>query len=504
MSSDLVHTFMEKRASDKISLWWGWGLGLFALTFFGTFWGSGPLILALIIACLVGGLILIRPEYGVLVLTSTLFLSYPELLKGSGRFTINNILGLVMAGTLLMKMALERRAEFLQSKQVQFFLLIGCAVIVNQILVEQTPPLESLAGLDLTDKRLHSIVSKILFLILLVAFIQTRWQILLLPCSVVVFVLMTAPNAIWNALTAVGGIEQIRASADFGISAAANANRLAFVSSMAIALIAYGMQEFRSRAAILCGCLAITLLVVTIFLSASRSGLIGLLVLSAIFISRMRTHRRRLVALTLLLMISTGAGLALIAQGDSDITPYPEQGARGALIDLARQAHLPQAYLGRITNFFLTERGEEGAGSIRARQEILSVGLRMFQEHPIAGVGIGNFRWVSVVDYQNSRPSAQHNSYLLTLVEGGLLLFIPYMLLFWRTWKDLAITRRLATQRPMLRLGWLVEANQTIFVLFLIFSFFADIWHEVFPYLIIGLAAVVTRLYQREAALLQP
>lgn len=504
MSSDLVYAFREKRVPGKVLLWWGGGLGLFALTFLGSLWGSGPLTLALIVACLVGGLILIRPEYGALVLTSTLFLSYPEVLEGSGLLTINNILGLILAGTILIKVALERRAEFLHSKQVQFFLLVGCAIIANQLLAERTPPLESLAELDLTGKRLHSIVTKIPFLIFLVAFIRTRWQILLLTSSVVVFVLMTAPNAIWNALTAVGGIEQIRASADFGISAAANANRLAFVSSMAIPLIAYGMWEVRSRAAIFFGCLAMTLLVVTVFLSASRSGLISLLVLSTIFLARMRRRRGKLVALLFLLTISIGISLALISQGDLGTTPYPAQGMRGAVMELARRAHLPQLYLDRITNFFLTERGEEGAGSIRARQEILAVGLRMFRDHPIAGVGIGNFRWVSVLDYQNTRPSAQHNSYLLTLVEGGLLLFIPYMLLFWRTWKDLTLARRLSTQMPTLRLGWLVEATRTIFVLFLIFSFFADVWHEMFPYLIIGLAAVLIRLYHHEAETVQP
>lgn len=504
MASDSALTFRGTRAAHKVLLWGGGSLGLFALTFVGSLWGSELLTLALIVACLVGGLILIRPEYGVMVLTSTFLISYPEVLQGSGQFTINNVLGLILAGTLLIKVALERRAEFLHSRLVQLFLLIGFAIIVNQLLAEQAPPLESLAELDLTGKRLQAMATKIVFLVFFAAFIRTRWQILLLTSSVVFFVLMTAPNAIWKAMTAVGGIEQIRASADFGISAAANANRLAFVSSMAIALIAYGMQEYRSRAVIVCGWPAIALLVVTIFLSASRSGLISLLVLSTIFIARMRIRRGMLVALLLFLVIVTGITTVLILQGDLDAITNSEHGTREALLELARRAHLPQPYLDRITNFFPTEQGEEGAGSIRARLEILAVGLRMLRDHPIAGVGIGNFRWVSVVDYQNARPSAQHNSYLLTLVEGGLLLFIPYMLLFWGTWRDLTLTRRLSIQMPSLRLGWLVEAVRTIFVLFLIFSFFADIWHELFPYLIIGLAAVLTRLHQHEIEPAQP
>ena len=114
----------------------------------------------------------------------------------------------------------------------------------------------------------------------------------------------------------------------------------------------------------------------------------------------------------------------------------------------------------------------------------------------ILGVGVGNFRWVSVEDYQNSRFSALHNAYLLTLVEGGLLLFIPYLLLFRRTWKELALTRHRAAEMPGLRLRWLVDATRTVFALFLIFSLFADLWHLVFLYLIIGLAAVLARLHR--------
>lgn len=460
----------EKRTPPNFVLWWGAGLGLFAVIMFASLQGMGSLALALFLASLVGGLILIQPALGVVVLTSTFFLSYPEVLQGSGWFTINNLLGLVLAGLLIVRTALEKRADVLQSKLVQCFLLIAFVVIVNHLLNDQAPPFDSLRALDLTDKRLHDTFAKLAFLIFFVAFIRTRSHILFLAVTIVGFVLITVPGAIWTALTGVGDIERIRASADFGIVAARNANRLAFVSAMAIALIGAALHEFRSRATVLLGALAISLLVLTIFLSASRSGLIGLLVLCVIFATT-RIDLRRWAILLVVLAFSVGISLAVT----------------------------PKAYVDRITNFVLTEAGEEGAGSTLARLGLLEVGLRMFQDHPFVGVGIGNFRWVSVVDYQNSRFSAMHNSYLLTLVEGGLLVFIPYLLLFWRTWKDLTRTRRRSAQAPELRLEWLVEATRAIFVLFLIFSFFADVWHEVFLYLIIGFAAVLVRLHEESA-----
>jgi O-antigen ligase len=150
-----------------------------------------------------------------------------------------------------------------------------------------------------------------------------------------------------------------------------------------------------------------------------------------------------------------------------------------------------------MTDFFRTERGESAA-STRNRLELLGTGIRMFADSPVVGVGLGNFRRMSIAEYGSHLISTLHNSYLLTLVEGGLLLFVPYLLILLSLWRELRHTGSLATRQPGPRLAWLVGATRAIFVLFLIFSFFADVWHELFLYLITGLTVTVERLYRRD------
>jgi O-antigen ligase len=453
-------------------LWGVAGLCLLLVTLIGTQQGLASFTLALMVAALAGVLIVVRPEWGVIVLTSTFFFSYPEVLQGSGRLTINNVLGLVLGGLLVMRVCIERRAEFLRNRPMQLFLLLAAVLLLNYALVDKIPPVPGLEDQDASARRVQELLTRTAYLVFFVAFVRKRWQLLALAWLVVGAVLLTAPGAAWNALTAVGdNIEQTRAAASFGIATAKNPNRLAFLCAMAIAIIGHVLPEVQSRFVRLAGPVAIVLLVVTILLTASRSGLICLAVLLAMLVAGMGLRHRRAHLLLLALAISIGVALALV----------------------------PEQHLERITNFVGTERGEEGAGSTLARLELIRMGLRMFADHPILGIGVANFRTVSVSEYGSSRASAQHNAYLLTLVEGGLLLFATYLLIFRSLWRELRDAQRLASQRTGPGLAWLVRATRAMLVLFLVISAFADVWHELSFYIIAGLTVAVTNLYRRAA-----
>jgi O-antigen ligase len=359
------------------------------------------------------------------------------------------------------------------------FLLVTAALLVNHAIEESVPQLAGAPQVDAIGMRVQELLTRQAYLIFLVAFLRKRWQILLLVWVVVACVLVTAPSAIWNALSAGASSESAReairetarAATSFGINLAGNANRLAFLCVMAVTVIGFALPETRSRVLRAAGLLAIGALVLTTFLSASRSGLIELAVLFVMLLRYLRIRRRQIWGLLLAMVVAVGLSLLVV----------------------------PERHLERITNFGQSEEAEEGGGSTRARLALLEMGARMFADNPLFGAGVANFRPLSIAAYGNVTHSALHNSYLLALVEGGLLLFAAYMLLFRSVWREIRELRRLSPQHPRLKTAWLVAATQAIFILFLIFSVFADIWHELFLYIIVGIVVTLGRLYRQDA-----
>jgi hypothetical protein len=473
--------------------------------------GAAAQAIAVILAAVSAAVIIWRPEWGVFVLTSTFFLSYPEALTGSGRFTINNIVGLLLAGVFAVRVLISRRFDVLESPILRMLLVLWFLLFVNRLVADSTPPFASMSQLDLTEMRATDFVGKFWFVFFVIAFIRARWQVTVFGLSLVLFVMITAPNAIVNALTAwdavnSGNIERMRAAADFGIMAARNANRLAFLCDLTIAIIACAMLRLRWRWLNVAGSIAIALLIVTVFLSASRSGLINLLLMGVYFFWRAGIPMRRLVISTLVTGVLVLLVLQLVPGQYLPFMGSQEDVVRRAVSTAAARSNIPSAYLERITRFVMGGgAGQEGVDvSTDNRAELALTGLRMFVDHPIVGVGFGNFRWKSIIDYNNPHVSALHNSYILALTEGGLMIFIAYVALFVVVFKVLAQARRHADERPEVGLGWLVQATQVMFGMFLVFSAFADCWHEAYLFFLVALAAVLARLYapapQSEAA----
>jgi O-antigen ligase len=91
------------------------------------------------------------------------------------------------------------------------------------------------------------------------------------------------------------------------------------------------------------------------------------------------------------------------------------------------------------------------SGTADVRIEIWKMGLRMWQAHPISGVGGGNFRWV-IEDYQTVEQFEKfgrgmggsiiaHSLPVELLAELGLIGALTLGYLLWRTWKDLGTVR---------------------------------------------------------------
>ncbi|MEJ2648323.1 MAG: O-antigen ligase family protein [Sedimentisphaerales bacterium] len=64
--------------------------------------------------------------------------------------------------------------------------------------------------------------------------------------------------------------------------------------------------------------------------------------------------------------------------------------------------------------------------------------LLMFLDHPLTGVGIGNFR-LNNLKYGDVRSQVVHDTYLEVLTGGGLLSLIPFLMIELTCWRSLSI-----------------------------------------------------------------
>jgi O-antigen ligase len=262
------------------------------------------------------------------------------------------------------------------------------------------------------------------------------------------------------------------------VQAAENANRLAFIALMGIALLWFALRQYGSTILRLVGVPAILVLVLTVFLSGSRSGVLNLGLLLVLLMIQTRVSPGRIVAVILLAAACLAIAYLLV--------PQPILNRVQTLAGIGDDAALKGA-----------------AESTARRVTIFFLGLRLFLEHPVMGVGIGNFRWMTTDDPLFAGAAA-HNAYLLTLAEGGVLLFAVYMLLFWWTARDLGWVTRMAVRLPEVGLQWLAFSMRTILVMLLTFSFFAEAWKEFYFVLILATTAVLVRIYRRAAATAPP
>lgn len=426
-----------------------------------------------------GGLLLLRPYLGVLFLLAALIFKYPEWLLGLGWLSPNTLISLGLAGILGLRVLLTGRADFLKSNQIRIFLLIGVLLGLNWYISGSVDPPANLAGLDLTERVIDRFVFQFMFIVFSVAFIRTRGQLLALTALFLVAVFWTIPGAIshsYSVEAVVTKAEALRATATAGAATAENSNRLAFIALMGASLVWFAVQQYRSPVVRLLGLPAMVALVITVFMSGSRSGILNLVLLSLLLLWQSRLRGGQIAGLVVMTVVAVGVGAMLV----------------------------PQPVLDRLMTFIPSEGGDAWTPDTITRSNIrrltiLEAGLKLAAENPILGIGIGNFRWMTALDpsYGGMAMSA-HNAYLAVLAEGGIVLLGGYLLLFGRTLRDLTGVIKQSARSPEVGLRWLAIATRTNLILLLFFSLFAEVWKEFFFLLIIATSGVLAQIYRRE------
>ncbi len=434
-------------------------------------WMGDPILVPVVAVALIGAAVLLRwPHVGILLMFAmTLF--KPEALQGG--LSINAAIAAALVPSLFLDLLVRRRFDLLRSSQLRIFILISAIVTVNWYLWGRVEAPSYLADLDQSTRTMIRFGFHFVFLTLLIAFIRTRGQVLALTGLFLASVFWTLPGAISRSYAPpVSGhsAEAMRAMAVSGVQAAENANRLAFLALMGISLVWFWVRDSRSPLVRIAGMGTVMVLVLTVFLSGSRSGLLNLGLLLVLLLTRTRLKPGHIVAIVLM-MVACVAIAALF---------------------------VPQPILDRILSFGVSS--DEGrmkgvTESTKGRVVALQSALTLFSQNPFMGVGVGNYRWMTALE--TTFTGAAHNAYVLILAEGGIVLLGAYLLLFWVTFRNLKWAAARAVALPHIRLDWLIQATRVNLILLLAFSLFAEAWKEFYFLLILATPAILTQIYRR-------
>lgn len=439
---------------------------------------SGLWVAAGIVAALGGAAMVMWPVTGVLFLLATIIFKYPDFLQGLP-LGPNRIVGGVLLLLLLGAILTRRRVDLFKTPTYAGFVIVYVTMVTNVIFVGSVDAPLNLGTLDLTNRTLDRMTTQFAFLTFFGAFVRTRRHLLLAIGLFMLALFITIPGAVTHTydLTDQGiqGMERARAVATTGIQSAENANRLAFVAALGISIIWFSMLHYRRAVLYAFGALAIPALVLTIFLSGSRSGLLNLGFLMVLLLLQSGVKPGQLAAVALIGFVILGVAYFLV----------------------------PQPILDRITAFVPSEDARSASESLQLRRVMLAEGIKIVRSSPIVGVGVGNVRWTTAQSPETKGVGlTMHDAYMLALAEGGMIYLGAYLLLFYLTWRSLQSTAKLATRIPEVGLSWLVKATRTNLLLLLTFSLFAEAWNE-FPFLLtLSTAVVLTVLYRQ--ALAQP
>jgi O-antigen ligase len=433
----------------------------------------GPLIVLAIVGLFGAALIVARPEYGIAIFLSTFLMTYPEALQGSGYLTINNVLGALFLVLLTYKVYREEDWWFLWRPELHLLAFVVVVYWLSELINGPDPAQLSLLGVVEHTGTFRTFVNRVLFTLFFINFIRAPEHVRMIYMLAIAFMVVSALTGMYGVLTG-GGIYGYRATTEAAvISSALNPNRLAMFSIIGIGGLWYFMQALRRPTLRLLILPTLVVLALVVFMTASRSGLLGLGVAVLTILIDQR------VSLNTVLTLAFG----------------------GVLLVLAVFQFVPERSLERLTTLPGTEQAQTGpgAGSLERRQYTWEIAWELARESPFLGVGMGNWEIARFLKDPTKSTAAPHSSYLLVLVEGGIFCLAGFLLLLWQTWQNLRVCdiHMRDPRFPLADLLWIVKSCQVSFFVLIFFSIFADLWQLVILFWLVGLGIVMRRMVEQ-------
>ena len=247
----------------------------------------------------------------------------------------------------------------------------------------------------------------------------------------------------------------------------ANPNDVALVIDLSLPLCLGLALTTRSYWKRLAWTVAMLAMIYAIFLTASRAGAIAFVVGALVCLWQLGVKSHRVY---LLLVVPIVVTVIWLSSGDS------------------LRERFEQTNINPATN----NRATEASGSAQQRKELLFQSLRVTAQHPLFGVGPGNFEVVSGVWH------VTHNSYTQMSAEGGIPAFLLYVLIFWRGIANLRDVRKYRKAGTRVRLFSM--ALGASLAAYLVGSFFASDAYQMFPYCLVAYTSALLLIAQRDSA----
>ena len=294
--------------------------------------------------------------------------------------------------------------------------------------------------------------AKVLLVILMIATsVTTLRRLRLLIFAQALSISVIASVTIWKERTSVSRLEGILG----GQYADPNDLALAIIISLPLCL-ALLIPEQESTFGKILWSISILVMLYAVFLTGSRGGFLALVVAAVVALWEFAIQGRR----RYLLALAGFAGLFLFLS------------AGGKLV-------------GRLQGTFNVNDTTSAYESAQSRQQLFWRSIKVTMEHPIFGVGPGNFNQVSGTWHTT------HNSLTLMSSEGGIPALFLYVLILVYGFKNVRATKRLTQGTVETRL--LVRALLASLAGYAVGSLFLSVAFQFFPYILV---AYTTALFE--------
>jgi hypothetical protein len=444
------------------------------------------------------------PFVGIVIFLTTFLFTYPAPLRGIGNLTINNMLGMILLPMLLFGTVREGIGWFTRLRPLVWLLVAGGILLTAGTLYNREVNVEGLATVELRrgverelygaraqtqgalietrDRRVKH-VTRFAFVVFFVFFVRTPAQLRFIVGILLSVLLMTYMNVGSEAGELGWGRGRLRVTGSAGTAlyTGTNPNKLAFYALFCLTFLWYLRVRIRSFV-VYAGWLVATVgSAVAIPFTASRSGLLNLFAFCGIVLLEGRFSYRKVFGLGFLAVLAT-----------------VQFGYNVNFLDVL----LPEDVSDRLTQLApageeLLPEGQEARGSFQKRVRTILSSADMLSVHPLLGVGLGNYPLVRAAVAPTAAAGPPHNSFIWAATESGLVGLFLYLASFVWIFRNLSDIRRDYEGRfGPLDLEWLVHALRTALILFMFFSFFADVWAHIYFYVIVGMSLSLIRMHR--------